>query len=212
MLKVSDNGIGIDDETLQHIFEPFYTTKKIGKGTGLGLATVYGIVKQSGGYIWVNSEVGKGTTFEIYLPQIDKTNDEAEETASTEQLPKGNESILLVEDEQTVRNLTRRLLEFCGYKVIEAQDGIEALNICAKSSDEIDLLMTDVIMPQMGGRELAEKLTENYPHIKVLFTSGYTDDSIVKHGENEANTNFIQKPFTIETLALKVRKVLDEKD
>lgn len=212
LLKVSDTGTGIDSETLQHIFEPFYTTKKTGKGTGLGLATVYGIVKQSGGYIFANSKVGEGTTFEIYLPQIDKKHDLPEETTLTENLPKGNETILLVEDEQTVRRLTSQLLEFCGYAVIEAQDGIEALKICEKSGDKIDLLMTDVVMPQMGGRELAEKLTESFPHIKILFTSGYTDDSIVKHGENESNTNFIQKPFTIETLALKVRKVLDEKD
>ena len=209
LLKISDSGVGIDSETLRHIFEPFYTTKEIGKGTGLGLATVYGIVKQSGGHIWVSSDIGKGTTFEIYLPQISENEDLSEETQPSEQLPNGTELILLVEDEQRVRDLTRKLLEFCGYTVIEARNGVEALEICEKSGDKIDLVMTDVVMPQMGGRELAERITEQYPRIKLLFTSGYTDEMIVKHDVNEANTAFIQKPFTLEALALKVRKVLD---
>lgn len=209
LLKISDSGVGIDSETLQHIFEPFYTTKEIGKGTGLGLATVYGIIKQSGGSIWVSSEIGEGTTFEIYLPQVFENKDLTEDLQPADQLPNGTELILLVEDEQRVRDLTRKLLEFCGYTIIEAKNGIEALKICDESSDKIDLVMTDVVMPQMGGRELAGRIAAQYPHIKILFTSGYADDLIVKHDVNEANTDFIQKPFTLETLALKVRKVLD---
>ena len=210
LFQISDTGVGIDDETLQHIFEPFYTTKELGKGTGLGLATVYGIVKQSGGYIWVTSEVGKGTNFEVYLPQVSEKNGiPEEENAAKLLVPEGNELILLVEDEEKVRDLTRQLLEFCGYTVIEAKNGIQALEICGQQGKEINLLLTDVIMPQMGGRELAKKITEKFSHIKILFTSGYTDDSIIKYEVVDAHTNFIQKPFTLETLAQKVRKVLD---
>ncbi len=209
LLKISDSGIGINNEILQHIFEPFYTTKEIGKGTGLGLATVYGIVKQSGGHIWVSSDIGIGMTFEVHLPQVSENENLSEEPQPSEQLPNGTTLILLVEDEQRVRNLTRKLLEFCGYTVIEARNGVEALEICEKSGDKIDLVMTDVVMPQMGGRELTGQIAEQYPHIKLLFTSGYTDELMVKHDVNEANTDFIHKPFTLEALALKVRKVLD---
>ena len=209
MLSVSDTGAGIDPATLEHIFEPFFTTKDIGKGTGLGLATVYGIVKQSGGYIWVDSESKQGATFKIYLPRIDEQYDVEERHAFSGEMAIGTEKILLVEDEPLVRSLSRRILEDCGYTVSEAGNGIEALEICGQGKCVIDLLITDIVMPQMGGRELAEKLAAEYPQLKVLFTSGYTDDSVVRHGMVEAEINFIQKPFTPTALALKVRRTLD---
>ncbi len=211
LLAVSDTGTGIDDETRQHIFEPFFTTKQVGKGTGLGLATVYGIVKQSGGYIWIYSEVGVGTTFKIYLPRVDGAG-LLEETPLSTEIPNGTETILLVEDEEIVRNLSRQILEACGYTVIEARNGIEALEVCASQEVKIDLLMTDVVMPQMGGRELSERLAETNPRISVLFTSGYTDDAIIRQGVIKVGSNFIQKPFTFDLLAQKVREVLDKKD
>lgn len=210
MLAVSDTGNGMDVETQAHIFEPFFTTKAVGKGTGLGLATVYGIVKQSGGNIWVYSEAGHGTTFKIYLPRVASQQVEtAESKADLDELPKGAETILLVEDEQMVRSLTCHILELCGYTVLEAQNGIEASAVCEKSECKIDMLMTDVVMPLMGGRELAERLAQTHPQLRVLFTSGYTDDAIVRHGVIETGTNFIQKPFTPNALAHKVREVLD---
>ncbi|MEP6903329.1 MAG: PAS domain S-box protein [Actinomycetota bacterium] len=210
LLAVSDTGTGMDQETKQHIFEPFFTTKAIGKGTGLGLSTVYGIVKQSGGNIWVYSEAGNGTTFKIYLPQIEETGKFMEQqTVDSSDFQRGAETILLVEDEEIVRKLTCEVLESCGYTVIEAQNGIEALFVCEKHGGKIELLMTDVVMPQMGGRELAEKLTQAYPQMRVLFTSGYTDDAIVRHGIIAAGANFIQKPFTFDALARKIRNLLD---
>jgi PAS domain S-box-containing protein len=209
MLAVSDNGIGIDEETLQHIFEPFFTTKETGKGTGLGLAMIYGIVKQSGGYIWVYSELGRGTTFKVYLPRVEESGTLIEQPDNAADLRQGTETVLLVEDEDTVRNLSRQVLESCGYMVIEAENGIEALAVCESRENKIDLLVTDVVMPRMGGRELSEKLARKYPYIKVLFTSGYTDDAIVRHGIIDAGTNFIQKPFTLDAFARKVRELLD---
>ncbi|HXG84987.1 MAG TPA: PAS domain S-box protein [Pyrinomonadaceae bacterium] len=209
MLAVTDTGTGIAPETREHIFEPFFTTKEVGKGTGLGLATVYGIVKQSGGYIWVESELGLGTTFKIYLPRVDERAAPEVRQAAPEELAAGTETILLVEDEPMVRNLTRQVLEDCGYTVIEAGNGVEALEICNTTDCQIDLLMTDVVMPKMGGRELAEKLAVTLPQMKVLFTSGYTDDSTLRHGVIEVGTNFIQKPFSPTALALKVRNILD---
>ncbi len=209
MLAVTDNGIGIDIETQQHIFEPFFTTKEIGKGTGLGLATVYGIVKQSGGYIWVYSEVEHGTTFKIYLPRIDDEVALEAVTGEAESAPKGAETILIVEDEDIVRALTRRILEESGYQVIEASNGVEALSIVERRDYKIDLLLTDVVMPEMGGRELAEKLALIQPNLRVLFTSGYTDDAVIRHNVIETDTNFIQKPFAFDTLAHKVRECLD---
>jgi two-component system cell cycle sensor histidine kinase/response regulator CckA len=209
MLAVSDTGIGMDEETRKQIFEPFFTTKEIGKGTGLGLSTVYGIVKQSGGNIWVYSEPGKGTTFKIYLPRVVEKDKTSETTADKSAVGKGSETILLVEDEEIVRNLSREVLELCGYQVIEAKNGIAALAICKKHRGRIDLLMTDVVMPQMGGRDLAQILKKTYPHIRILFTSGYTDDAIVRHGIIDDGANFIQKPFTFDTLARKVREVFD---
>jgi CheY-like chemotaxis protein len=209
MLAVYDTGTGMSDEIKQQIFEPFFTTKEIGKGTGLGLATVYGIVKQSGGNIEVNSEEGTGTVFRVYLPRVAEQSDEVQVKETADELPVGTETILLVEDEELVRNLSSEILKECGYNVIEARDGMEALAICDSRDCKFDLLMTDVVMPQMGGRELAEKLTEKIPDIKILFTSGYTDDAIMRHGVIEISANFIQKPFTFDDLARKVRELLD---
>ncbi len=210
MLAVSDTGIGMEDDIKKQIFEPFFTTKEIGKGTGLGLATVYGIVKQSGGNIWVYSEAGRGTSFKIYLPRIAVPPTILEVPSGKTSFQTGSETILLVEDEETVRNLSREVLELCGYKVIEAENGLAALAICKKYQKQIDLLMTDVVMPQMGGRELAETLTQIYPQMRVLFTSGYTDDAIFRHGMIEIGKNFIQKPFTFEALACKIRELFDQ--
>ena len=209
MLAVCDTGTGMNDETRQHIFEPFYTTKEVGQGTGLGLATVYGIVKQSGGNIEVESKQGTGTTFKIYLPQAANQLSSAKLINTPDQMLTGNQTILLVEDEVLVRNLTCRILEECGYTVIEASNGAEALEIYDAGDCKFDLLMTDVVMPQMGGRELAEKLTAKLPNLKILFTSGYTDDAVVRHGVIETNTNFIQKPFSPESLATKIKLILD---
>jgi PAS domain S-box-containing protein len=209
MLAISDNGTGMSAKTQQHIFEPFFTTKEVGKGTGLGLSTVYGIVKQSGGNIGVYSEEGIGTTFKIYLPRVVGQAKESKRRDSPDDFPRGTETILLVEDEEMVRSLTRQILEECGYTVLEAQNGVEAISLCEKQDCQIDLLMTDVVMPQMGGRELAERFARVYPWMKILFTSGYTDDAVVRHGVINAETNFIQKPFTPDRLAHKVRKVLD---
>jgi two-component system cell cycle sensor histidine kinase/response regulator CckA len=209
MLAVSDTGCGIDEDTMQHIFEPFFTTKGVGKGTGLGLSTVYGIVKQSGGNIWVYSEVGNGTTFKLYFPRVEDEIKVPQPGLSSEGLQQGSETILLVEDEDLVRALSRDTLESCGYVVIEASNGVEALALIEKQEIKIDLLLTDVVMPQMGGRELAEKLLAKFPRVHVLFTSGYTDDAIVRHGIIAKGTNFIQKPFTLDALARKVRETLD---
>ena len=209
LLSVSDTGTGMSAETQQHVFEPFFTTKEVGKGTGLGLATVYGIIKQSGGNIWVYSEEGVGTTFKIYLPQVVKQDEAVEIKDTADELPKGTETILVVEDEDMVRSLTHQILEECGYTVLEASNGVEALSIYEKHDCHIDLLMTDVVMPQMGGRELAERFAQIYPQMCVLFTSGYTDDAVVRHGIIEAETNFIQKPFAPDGLAHKIREIMD---
>ncbi len=212
MLAVCDTGHGIDDKIRQHIFEPFFTTKEFGRGTGLGLATVYGIVKQSGGNIEVDSKAGDGTTFRIYLPRIAEQSEAAEIKDTLADLPSGTETIFLVEDEDLVRNLSKEILETCGYTIIEARNGLEALEICENGDCKIDLLITDVVMPQMGGRELAEKLIEKLPNLQILFTSGYTDNAMARHGVIRTSTNFIQKPFTYDTLAHKVRELLDAKD
>ncbi|HLM59723.1 MAG TPA: response regulator, partial [Pyrinomonadaceae bacterium] len=195
----------------QRIFEPFYTTKKTGEGTGLGLATVYGIIKQSEGYIWADSEIGKGTTFDVYLPRVEAEVESSAENKLSDKIQGGTETILLVEDEDMVRNLSRQILEICGYQVIEARNGIEALTLSESRNQKIDLLLTDVVMPQMGGRELMEKLSTLHPGISVLFTSGYTDDAVLRQGVQAEDMNFIQKPFTLDALAHKVRKCLDNK-
>jgi len=211
MLCVADNGIGIDSKTLEQIFEPFFTTKQSGVGTGLGLSTVYGIVKQSGGYIWVESEPGEGTEFKIYLPCAENKTNQKKEKKIVEQFPHGTETILLVEDEEMVRNLTRRILEVCGYTVIEARNGVEAMKLCEENNSRIDLLMTDVVMPLMDGRELSEKVSALNPQIRTLFTSGYMNDRIMRLGVSGDEINFIQKPFAPDALARKVREMLDLK-
>jgi PAS domain S-box-containing protein len=212
MLAVSDTGSGMSRQTKEHIFEPFFTTKEIGQGTGLGLATVYGIVKQSGGSIEVYSEESVGTTFKLYLPRVANRAVELENKDISFDLPKGTETILLVEDEEMVRNLSRTILEECGYTVFEAHNGLEALKICEQRDYKFDLLMTDVVMPEMGGRELADLLKEKLPDLQVLFTSGYTDDAVVRHGVIELGTNFIQKPFTPDLLAKKIWELLDSSE
>jgi len=210
MISVSDSGAGMTPEVRERIFEPFFTTKEKGKGTGLGLSTVYGIVKQSGGNINVYSEPGLGTTFKIYLPRVEEEEDHLQRKDYGISLSTGDETILLAEDEQAVRELTARILRERGYQVYEAPDGREALAIAQRHPDrKIHLLLTDVVMPGMGGKELAEQLKLSTPDIKVLFISGYTDNAIVHHGILEEGINYIQKPFTIGILAKKIRQVLD---
>ena len=211
MLAVSDTGKGMSVETQQHLFEPFFTTKAVGQGTGLGLATVYGIVKQSKGNIEVYSEEGSGTTFKIYFPQVIERAVEAKIKTADSAMSVGTETILLVEDEEIVRNLSTEFLEMCGYKVISASNGLEALKICDDNRDlKFDLLMTDVVMPLMGGRELSERLMVKLPDLKILFTSGYSDDAVIRNDVIKSNTNFIQKPFTLDTLANKIQDILDK--
>jgi len=209
MLAVSDTGTGMDAETREHIFEPFFTTKQVGKGTGLGLSTVYGIVKQSGGTIWVYSEIERGTAVKIYLPLVDDEAEQYRRPAALRELPTGNETILLVEDEETVRKLAREVLEMSGYTVIEALSGAEARRISEQADEQIQLLLTDVVMPEMSGREVANLLLTQHPELRVLYMSGYADDAIVRHGVLDEGTNFIQKPFSPHGLAAKVREVLD---
>jgi CheY-like chemotaxis protein len=208
LLAVSDTGVGIDQETQAHIFEPFFTTKGIGKGTGLGLSTVYGIVKQSGGNIWVYSEVNKGTTFKIYLPRVDEVTPEYKTPETPSELLHGFETILLAEDDGMVRALIHKLLTNHGYQVLEAPTGSLALKISARFEGQIDLLLTDVVMPEISGREVADQLAQSRPEMKVLFMSGYTDDTIVRHRILDADVAFLQKPFTPEALLLKLQEVL----
>ncbi|HMK52893.1 MAG TPA: PAS domain S-box protein, partial [Thermodesulfobacteriota bacterium] len=209
-LSVSDTGVGMAKDVREKIFEPFFTTKEKGKGTGLGLSTVYGIVKQSGGNIWVYSEPGHGTTFKIYLPIVGEDLETLSGRDEAESLPRGSETVLLVEDELSVRELAHRLLHQQGYNVLEADNGKEALGIAQETHGEtIHLLLTDVVMPQMGGKELADQLKIMRPDLKVLYTSGYTDDAIVHHGTLDPGTHFLQKPFSPKTLLHKVREVLD---
>jgi len=210
MLSVSDTGVGMTPEVRQQVFEPFFTTKEKGKGTGLGLSTVYGIVKQSGGNIWVYSEHGKGTTFKIYLPRVDEPLEELRRRVEVKEAPRGTETILIVEDEEDVLKLVGRILSRQGYKVLEASQGLDAFLIAEKYEDLIHLLVTDVVMPKIGGRELADRIAEIRPEIKVLYMSGYTDNAIVHHGVLRGGMKFIQKPFTVEGLARKVREVLDK--
>jgi PAS domain S-box-containing protein len=208
MLAISDTGAGMDSETQSHIFEPFYTTKGP-KGTGLGLSTVYGIVKQSGGYIWVYSEAGKGTTFKIYLPRVSEAGEVAAAAAQAPATVRGHETILLVEDEATVRQLARECLELQGYVVLEAPEGAAALQLAQAHPGPIHLLLTDVIMPGMTGRELANRLSQSRPGIRVLYMSGYTENAIGHNGMLDAGVMLLQKPFSLPTLRAKVREVLD---
>lgn len=211
MFAMSDNGCGMDPETMLHIFEPFFTTKGIGKGTGLGLATIHGIVKQSGGHIWVYSELGEGTTFRVYFPKSQKApGTEAEQEIVSTREMSGDETVLVVEDEAGVRRLVCDVLADNGYAVLEAADGKKALEKCGGHKGPIHLLVTDVVMPEMGGAELAKQMMEKHPDLKVLFTSGYTDDAIVHHGVLDKGVEFIEKPFTPASLSRKVREVLDK--
>lgn len=210
MLAVSDTGIGMDAETQAHIFEPFFTTKDKFKGTGLGLSTVYGIVKQSGGYVWVYSELKKGTTFKIYLPRVDQNAEEVRARSARVAAPQGTETILVLEDEAPLRELICEWLQGIGYTVLEAQSGADAMAIAGKHNETIHLLLTDVVMPGMSGRELAEWLASLRSSLKVLYISGYTSNAIVHHGVLETGVSFLQKPFTREALAQKVRAVLDQ--
>jgi PAS domain S-box-containing protein len=208
LLTVSDSGQGIPPECMTHIFEPFYTTKEDGKGTGLGLATVYGIVKQSGGFVWVYSELGLGATFKIYLPTVEQQADELPVFRPVAKSIGGCETLLLVEDEGALRQPAREFLVSKGYTVIEATDGDDALRIAKNHAGRIDLMITDVIMPRMGGAQLAETLATERPQMKVLFVSGYAENTILSHGPTDVMTRFLQKPFSLEELARKIRTVL----
>lgn len=208
LMAVTDTGCGMDASTQARIFEPFYTTKRTGHGTGLGLATVHGIIRQSRGHISVYSEIGHGTTFKIYLPLVEDTRSEMPPRAPRT-MPTGSETLLLVEDEDALRAMSRHILSSCGYTVLDASNGPEALQLAERHSGTIDLLVTDVVMPLMSGRELAGHLHPLRPDCKVLFLSGYTDDAIIRHGVLEAEVAFLQKPFTPASLVQKVREVLD---
>jgi PAS domain S-box-containing protein len=209
LIVVSDTGCGMDEQTLAHLFEPFFTTKEVGKGTGLGLATTYGIIKQSDGHIGVFSRPGHGTTFKIYLPRHEEAPRLGRRTAPSFQLTSGSETILLAEDEELVRKLARLALEASGYTVLVADNGAEALRLATGHTGRIHLLVADVVMPKMGGRILAQELVRLRPETKVLFLSGYTDDEVLRQGIHEAEAAFLQKPFTPDGLAQKVREVLD---
>jgi two-component system cell cycle sensor histidine kinase/response regulator CckA len=209
VVAVSDTGCGMDRATLARIFEPFFTTKEAGKGTGLGLSTAFGIVKQSGGDIGVQSELGAGTTFKVYLPRVEGLPASVPESWPPREQPRGNETVLVVEDEQQVRRLACSVLRHAGYHVIEAEDAEEALRLCKAGRSEFDLLLTDVVMPKMSGRELAERIAALGHPIKVLFMSGYTDDAVLRHGVRDTGAAFLQKPLTPGSLTRKVREVLD---
>jgi len=210
MLAVIDTGMGMDPATLAHIFEPFFTTKDVGKGTGLGLATVYGVVKQSGGYIWVDSETGRGASFQIFLPQVEEPVAAIAVTAPMAQSIGGSETILLVEDAESLRKLTRSFLESHGYRVLVAENGEEAMRVEVQHSGKIDLLLTDVVMPGINGRVLSEKLLPKQPGMRVLYISGYTDSFIAGHGVLERGMTLLHKPYTEDALIGKVREVLDK--
>lgn len=212
MLSVSDTGIGMTDEVKARLFEAFFTTKPKGKGTGLGLATCRTIVKQCGGHISLTSEPGKGTTFKIYFPRVDQPLDTASQTTKAKTLSRGTETLLLVEDEPSVRNLACSVLETQGYHVLRAANGQEGLRVAREAKgQQIRLVITDVVMPQMSGKVMAEWLKATFPEIKILFTSGYTDETVVQHGVLEPGTAFLPKPYTLAALTHKVREMLDEK-
>jgi two-component system cell cycle sensor histidine kinase/response regulator CckA len=211
-ISVSDTGTGISSENLSRIFEPFFTTKEIGKGTGLGLATVYGIVKQHQGWIQVDSHVGKGTAFRIFLPRVSAECVVNEKPTTAITVRGGNESILLVEDERPVRELVAKVLERYGYKIFQADNGADALEIWGKTRDQIKLVLTDLVMPNnMNGRELAERMWAEAPELKVIFTSGYSADIVGKDFKLQSDLNFLQKPYQPQVLALTIRRCLDGK-
>ncbi len=210
MLAVTDNGQGMDAATQARVFEPFFTTKELGRGTGLGLSTVYGIVKQSGGHIEVYSEVGHGTTFKVYLPRVQEAVAAVSAAKPIARDLHGSETVLVVEDEDMLRELISRSLTFYGHTVLAARHGGEALLLCEQHPGPIHLLLTDVVMPQMSGRDLADRLAPLRPDMKVLYMSGYTENAIVHHGVLETNVSFIQKPFRIKTLMEKIREIFTE--
>jgi CheY-like chemotaxis protein len=210
LLAVKDTGVGMSDEVRSHIFEPFFTTKEMGRGTGLGLSTVFGIVKQSSGDIWVESEEGRGSLFKIYLPRADQTETSPAKIDAKKKAPLGSETILLVEDNTQVRELARRVLQRQGYTLLEAKDGEEALRLAGDYSAPIHLLLTDVVMPGMSGTALAEQLAKTHPELKTLYMSGYTDEAIAHHGVLAPDVEFLSKPFSPLDLARKIRAVLDK--
>jgi CheY-like chemotaxis protein len=210
-LSVSDTGVGMSREVQEKAFDPFFTTKEKGKGTGLGLSTVHGIVTQSGGKIWIYSEPGRGTTFKIYFPTIEGELDALNVKKEKDSSPRGSETVLLVEDEPSVRDLANRLLKQQGYRVLEAANGEEALRLAQDTDGErIHLLLTDVVLPQMSGKELADQFKSSRPDLKVLYMSGYTDFAVVHQGVLNPGTHFLQKPFSLETLSQKIREALDK--
>ena len=208
LLAVSDTGTGMDQETQARIFEPFFTTKEQGKGTGLGLSTVYGVVKQSGGFIWVYSELGKGTSFKIYLPRVDQPIDAAGKVATYSEAPRGTETVLLAEDEADVRELAREFLEAAGYTVIEARNGQEALKLAAGRSEEIDLLVSDLVMPGMTGQQLAALLQQQDPSLRVIFMSGYSEHAAAEAAQAGSSVRILTKPFNRMALLRTIREVL----
>lgn len=210
LIAVSDTGTGMTPEVQARIFEPFFTTKAVGKGTGLGLSMVFGFVKQSGGHVAVYSKLGRGTTFKLYLPRVDAAPATGKSEVRQSGMPRGTETVLLVEDEPVVRALGRHVLFMCGYAVLEAGNGRDAVKAAEDHSGPLHILVTDVVMPGgMGGRQVADAVLARQPGARVLFTSGYTDDSVVRHGVLEDGVHFLQKPFTPAALAQKVRDVLD---
>ncbi|MCI0606197.1 PAS domain S-box protein [bacterium] len=211
-LSISDTGCGMDAKTMERIFEPFFTTKGKERGTGLGLSTSYGIVRQSGGFIRASSKPGKGTTFDIYLPSTEQKVTGKELKHASKETRSGSETILLAEDEDAIRTLARTVLTRAGYRVIEAKDGLEAIEICEHERDPFHLIVTDVVMPRMSGPKAVERIMQIHPGIKVIFTSGYADDATLRHGVSGRSGNFLAKPFKVETLLQKVREVLDENE
>jgi two-component system, cell cycle sensor histidine kinase and response regulator CckA len=209
LLAVSDTGVGMDEDVRRHLFEPFYTTKPAGQGTGLGLATVFGVVKQSGGGIYVYSEPGRGSTFKIYLPACAAEGAEVENNGAEPDVRRGTETIMVVEDDAGVRELVRLMLEANGYEVLAVEDAAEAMSVCTQDPGRVDLLLTDVVMPGVNGRVLAERLGEVSPAMRVLFMSGYSDEAVHRHGQITNNAAFLEKPFTERALTHKVREVLD---
>jgi len=208
MLAVTDSGTGMNAETQSHLFEPFFTTKEVGKGTGLGLSTVYGIVKQSEGYIWCYSEVGVGTTFKVYLPRADAEVSPGRPPTEV-RLAQGSETVLLIEDDPLLRDLLHEALEGAGYTVLVADQGAKALETAHEYAGAIDLVVTDVIMPGLTGKQAAERIVAERPEVKILFISGYTNEAIARHGVLEPGARFLSKPFTPDELLRRVRDVLD---
>jgi CheY-like chemotaxis protein len=208
LLAVTDTGTGMDAETQAHIFEPFFTTKEQGKGTGLGLSTVYGVVKQSGGFIWVYSEVGKGTCFKIYLPRVDQPAETPGAPQAFAEAPHGTETVLLAEDEQDVREVAREFLESGSYKVLEACNGADAVRLAAQHKGNIDLLVTDMVMPGMTGQELAGRLQQLRPGLSVIYMSGYSEHAAAEAAQDDASIRLLTKPFSRSAILRAVREVL----